>query len=902
MGHVYTPSLITIGEREPNANAPSDEALFLADRLEKSPIGILILSIYRDKDVLDFPDTPSLNDLCMLFEVGPSKRSIDWIHLTLIAKRPDRNKSIMHYNRFADAAKDIKTAIRTRKSSALATLDFLWILARVLGVSKFANCYEAVLVGRQSSQPGLDTGKLEQLHRALKLLLSSTSDAHWEPCDDETLEDGVDWWCKPEDGEELNICKNPFSMLIFHEKTLLPCSQRDLWVAKNLSDIFGAGSIVESAQEDDRARKSSRLWRCDPSPSIQHEDSCKKINISSREASDWKNLPVVLIGDHSERVYQPFDKTEAYVSMEETIEDIVDEYESDNCSYNDIEEIVAFRLILGKRGRNRQIWHQQIYFNYDDETRLLQMADRISTWTKRFLKTALTYNRAIILFRHTFQAPQFCSSIIPEVQLGLISPLHRREFRLMAGPVIWHRIARFHASEEYWDCLQIGRLLWDFSTERLASGWNILSFSSDLSRLNDDFSVTVADAIMLLAYVASISFEQSNGEAVPIPMFQDAYNSVWWQSILPPASEVISMPGCANFRIPIEENIPPFTDRIANEHSTTTVVLVKRSDIRPISKFTSDRMGITWERIEIDLLGLFNREPDTYNLVVYDDREAWHNLMIGPQSVLMQSRTAAKHFRFTTKNEERKRNALRSTWEEIIGLLGLRALEHISEDISTIYTASEGGPSAQPTRVSDTSNAGTKRMRNEILPAGSTTLSLPVRQLDVTVEDHKSTFSHTEDAPDQAISFFGSGAALYLSPEEAFVVRRKLSTDDGEVTASGSAADLLLHLEQGESLTEEHIHATSLVDIIISGVKKMCGVSTERSRLTAHIKRHSSSYFPRFSNNFQESQLSEAYLDFLGRVSLSNSLRDTVNMTSDKYQQSDPRYRRDYPESHRRTS
>lgn len=172
------------------------EAQEIATRLAASTVGILVCTIYREHNTLEFPSTSTLDRLAMLHcEASASSRSANLVYLCIMGRRPNLSKSIKVYNGFSACVGDLKLAIRGADTSGSGTLAYLWILERVLRKGKVSQAYDAVLRPDSNVPVCLDNEKLAELHKAMELLLSTTDHSHWIKCEDDALEDFVQWWC-----------------------------------------------------------------------------------------------------------------------------------------------------------------------------------------------------------------------------------------------------------------------------------------------------------------------------------------------------------------------------------------------------------------------------------------------------------------------------------------------------------------------------------------------------------------------------------------------------------------------------------------------------------------------------------------------------------------------------------
>lgn len=70
------------------------------------------------------------------------------------------------------------------------------------------------------------------------------------------------------------------------------------------------------------------------------------------------------------------------------------------------------------------------------------------------------------------------------------------------------------------------------------------------------------------------------------------------------------------------------------------------------------------------------RQPGTYNLVVSDNHGVSHSSILGPQTIKLQDRPAAKSGH---QKAGEAGIAYSSIWDGIKGALGINELEHLSE-------------------------------------------------------------------------------------------------------------------------------------------------------------------------------------------------------------------------------
>lgn len=142
-------------------------------------------------------------------------------------------------------------------------------------------------------------------------------------------------------------------------------------------------------------------------------------------------------------------------------------------------------------------------------------------------------------------------------QLGAKSPYNTLLSKVTVGSVIWHRIIGCHGRQERWDCLQVGRLMWDLPTSKMAKAWTRLKFAATSNILDDDQMISGTDVLMLIAYAGSIARENAGGVMQPIPLFQQSLDSTWWQKTLPNVSQLLDTRQCTGMAQPVEENVMP---------------------------------------------------------------------------------------------------------------------------------------------------------------------------------------------------------------------------------------------------------------------------------------------------------------------------------------------------------
>lgn len=137
---------------------------------------------------------------------------------------------------------------------------------------------------------------------------------------------------------------------------------RDLWVSENLCHLFGLGSVAESREEYDRRRHTHRSV-CDPEGTVLADAS------EPDRSTDWKTLPVVLVAEKSQ-LYWEFDKTEE-LDSEQTVDEIVCQYEKEDAKYRDIEDVIGMKLVAGNRSKEGE-WANQVFIDQFDEKRILK--------------------------------------------------------------------------------------------------------------------------------------------------------------------------------------------------------------------------------------------------------------------------------------------------------------------------------------------------------------------------------------------------------------------------------------------------------------------------------------------------------------------------------------------------
>lgn len=602
----------------------SEEARYIAAHFAESPVGMAICLRYGLTHMLYFPPIPSQEELSIWSEPGNTPRGVN--KAAIASYRPSRSEKQREkaYNSFRSNCIDLGNAFSSVVAPAMSTLGYLWIMSRAAGAN-FEGMYDLIAGTTQCREAWIDQKKLLELHVALKLLLATTEHRHWPLFDDLKADQQVDWWCDSDKGEHLDICRGMLTLLRKHEKPLLPLSETDLWAATAVAELYGLGSIVETEEIYKNRKDLSYWWLCDPSPSTLSAPVLNPLASSN----GWRALPLTPANESRLGGTRGPPRPEEVDKFEQAITEIVEVYESDENSYQDLEEAVSLRLILHADSTPSSRNNHMFFGNYE-ELEFLQTSGLISTWTKRFVKIALSLNRAIIFYRHLANPLSTVYGTDDEINLVDLQ-CNEKEFTIMSGPVFWHRIRGVHPDYRVQDFFQVGRLIWDISTTSIERGWQLC----EAFLLRPHFeTMDSATAVILMAYISSIGCEFDGTGAIPIPISMGSLLSTEWQKVLPQMSSLIETKECnQHFVAPVEENFPPFSTQGS---SLDAVFLARRGQIRPLESPKIDQYGFTWTYMEFDFMSLFLGQPETYNIVISDRMGCIHNFQIGPQSVNVQ--------------------------------------------------------------------------------------------------------------------------------------------------------------------------------------------------------------------------------------------------------------------------
>jgi hypothetical protein len=669
-------------------------------------------------DALQVPHRCQPIDLVTIFDDrDTSVRSFDENYLRKLVNEykqdNSRNLSSM-YNEFDHACTEFLSAMEAAGSRAKSAFIYLWLLSRVLGRQVFIQCYRNVIViPSDRLSIGLDHKKIDVFHKSIQLLMSITNAASWTPFDDERADYGVDLWCDLDQGEQIDVCKTPLGFLDRHEKVLLPITRRDLWLAENLESLFGIGRVVESAEEDKIVRQntqSSILWTLDPANErdvdsldlsslkciLEYLDSSRDLSFLEEKKTegstdDWRTLPLVLTTEKesSSHSLTAAEETPTLVRFQRFIDETKHRKTREPHEFQKLETEIAITLIAGISGVEKsKKFTSQVFLSAKDEETLLEY-DKESFWLSRYMKAALTFNRAILLCREPTVQWNLKNDQIITFHVADVLPLYYTysngaNFTLEAGPVKWHRRVGGHSSYPKWDCLQVGRLLWDIPAKAMVLGWKRMCENFDLLGLE---SLTAVDCLLILAFQAAIGYEEVEGLTIPIPIFEECLESFCWQKVLPQVSmDTQRRPDCSKLdRVrPVEEIFPPFGDFLRDSDESVkaaTVFLVDRSYVYPLDCQMKDELGISWEHVRIDIGSFLTTEKTDlldYNIVVFDDQRQILNFAISRFSKLAYRRlqdtlTRDTPIRGTSKQSDCQNT---KTWSAIKNLLGLERIEH----------------------------------------------------------------------------------------------------------------------------------------------------------------------------------------------------------------------------------
>ncbi|KAF5259383.1 hypothetical protein FOXYS1_9999 [Fusarium oxysporum] len=719
--HVIQQGLVPVSVVQPTAgNIPASLSGRLPEMTGTASLGSLkdteklsnILKFFNE-DAACIPPLCEPIDLVTIFEATDhSVRSFDDNYLRLLSNEYHDGKSwdpSSKYNEFSSASTEFISALDAAANLVKASFTFLWLLSRVLGRKKFVEVYKHVIDASAAKRPpGLDFCRLDMFHKSIQTLMSITIGNSWTSFDDSTADYGVDMWCSLDKGKQIDVCKSPLGLLEHHKEVLLPVTRRDLWLAENLVKIFGIGCIVDSAEEDQLAqqRKPLPLWRMDPTDDYFPES----LDLSSIESVMHYLVPDLNLSwldddktprpDKGKALAQPQEPdSELHFSrFRDFINGIKERKRTQDPEESRLlEEEISLRLVMGAVGDDEGLaFEGPVFFGATDEARVLGYAQKDSFWLRRYLKAALTFNRAVVLCRQPMTLWLLKRGDILALHPADLLPMYATErgFTLEAGPVKWHRRIGGHAKYAQWDCLQVGRLLWDVPARAMAVGWKIICQNSDLLLQE---SLTAVDCVMFLAFQAALGYECCEGETVPIPVFAECLEAGSWQKFLPKLSQEIQLrQKCNRFDTlkAVEEAMPPFGEAMLTmdkEIDPASVFLVDRSHLYPPEMMTRDEFGVEWEDVRIDLEGVFaSHKTDLreYNLVIFDKHRRIHNFAIGQFSKLASERMAAalgkgSEVHGDARTQGKAVATKSNTWQAIQNLFGLRGME-LSEDASDI--------------------------------------------------------------------------------------------------------------------------------------------------------------------------------------------------------------------------